>query len=202
MQTATTDQPAPASDNSPDKAPSRDADAVGAVGVANGPTSGGLRAAGHAGDAAVALRRRNRPGKPKEERGTFDGPSWQAESRFAAQRAEYYESWTAYTLAMELLTEFPGGRLPGGEGIEDYRAYLPNPDEIEQRKLELRWLQRLGFTDRFIASVMQKDSPPIAMVMEARRRGLTAVGIAVKFEAFLEPNEYDGQELLWEPQAS
>ena len=172
-----------------------------AVGVANGPTSSGARAAGHAAAGTVALRRRNRQGKPKEKRGTFDGPSWQVENRFAAQRAEYYESWTAYRQAMELLTLFPGGRLPGGEGIEDYRAYLPNPNEIEQRKLELRWLQRLGFTDRFIASVMQKDSPPFAMVMEARRRGLTAVEIVVKYEAFLEPTEYDGQELLWEPQA-
>jgi len=181
--------PAPAGDNSPDKAPSRDAAGLQAAGMATGLTGTGPRAAGHAGG--------GRRGKPKPLIGTFDGPRWQAERRFAPHRAAYYESWTAYREALELLRLYPAGRLPGGEGIEDYRAYLPSPAEIEQRKIQLRYLQRLGFTDRFIASVMQKESPPFAMVMKAKRRGLTAAQIAAKFEAFLEPTEYDRQELLW-----
>ena len=186
--------PAPAAPSSPAKAPSGDAAGLQAAGMANGPTASGPRAAGHAG----GTRRGTGQGKPKPVIGSFDGPHWQAERRFAPHRAAYYESWTAYREAMELLRLYPTGRLPGGEGIEDYRAYLPSPAEIEQRKVQLRYLQRLGFTDRFIASVMQKDSPPFAMVMGARRRGLTAAQIAAKFEAFLEPTEYDGQCLLME----
>jgi hypothetical protein len=62
-------------------------------------------------------------------------------------------------------------------------------------------LQRLGFTDRFIASVMQNDSPPFAMVVGAKRRGLTAAEIAATFEDFVGPTEYDGEGLLRERHA-
>lgn len=196
MQDSPTLTPAPAGDNSPDKAPSNATAGLQVASGANVPTGTGPRAGGHAGGG----RRGTGQGKPKPVVGSFSGPRWQAERRFAPHRAAYYESWTAYREAVELLRLYPTGRLPGGEGIEDYKAYLPSPDEIERRKVQLRYLQRLGFTDRFIASVMQKECPPFAMVLKARRRGLTAAQIAAKYEAFLEPTEYDWQCLLMERQ--
>jgi len=115
--------------------------------------------------------------------------------RLAAHQTAY-DSSTDYRLALEHLRRYSGGRLPGGKRLKDYGAYLPSPEEIEQRKRQLRYLQRLGFTDRFIASVMQNDSPTFAMVLGATRRGLTAAEIAAEFKRFLKRTEYDAEGLL------
>jgi len=43
-------------------------------------------------------------------------------------------------------------------------AFIPSPTEIEQRKADLQWLQACGFTEHFIASVMECDQPKICYV--------------------------------------
>lgn len=46
----------------------------------------------------------------------------------------------------------------------DKAAYLPNPDEIKLRGLQVRWLTELGFNNIFIESCMRWDSPRIEVV--------------------------------------
>ncbi|QEG39397.1 hypothetical protein [Roseimaritima ulvae] len=48
--------------------------------------------------------------------------------------------------------------------VEDRNAFLPSPEEIEERKMMLRWLQSQRFGQHFIGCVMQLDHPGYRLV--------------------------------------
>ena len=61
-----------------------------------------------------------------------------------------------------------------GRECEDFGSYTPSPKEIRRRIGMMRWLEALGFDDRFVCSVMYYGSPSIEMV----RKFVKKYGIA------------------------
>ncbi len=98
------------------------------------------------------------------------------------KRSEYYKSWETWLETTERHEE--EGRS------EDKGAYLPDPVEVEIRIARLKELQRLGFNDRFICSVMQHDTPTMRKV----RQMVARYGVSETYrrcKPFLAPTEYD-----------
>jgi len=76
---------------------------------------------------------------------------------------------------------------------EDFKAFLPSPHEIEERKAMLLWLQMKSFSDRFICSVMQHDHPGIGLVMRfVKKYGPEET--ERRLEPFLPETEYDNAD--------
>lgn len=48
--------------------------------------------------------------------------------------------------------------------IQDINSFLPSPEEIEERKVMLRWLMSHRFDQHFIGCVMQLEHPGYALV--------------------------------------
>ena len=108
-----------------------------------------------------------------------------SEDKFFDERAEHYDSWSAYCETVERHQQ-------GGRSTADRGAFLPDPDEIEVRIAMLRELQGHGFNERFIASIMQHDTPTISVVRVAVARcGPRATWL--RYRNFLETTEYDDE---------
>ena len=73
---------------------------------------------------------------------------------------------------------------------EDLNAYLPSPQEIEDRKESIGWLRHQGFDSSFICGVMSFEHPGINRVKEmVRKYGPEAT--YEKLKPFLIKTEYD-----------
>jgi len=67
--------------------------------------------------------------------------------------------------------------------------YFPSPSEIEQRKYQLRYLQKQNFTSHEIASILQYDMPDFLTVFEMCQK-FPAVEVQRRIQIFLLKNEY------------
>jgi len=93
------------------------------------------------------------------------------------ERSGYYDALDAYEEEI------------GGRSANNAR-YLPSPGDIEQRITDLRWLQEQGFNQRFIASVLQFDTPTLDVVVKmVKRHG--PFETYKRLRIFLAPTEYD-----------
>ena len=69
-----------------------------------------------------------------------------------------YDSWDSFDEDMSRLEDKHQSR-------EDAGAYLPDPDEVQERIAQMRWLQhKLKCPDRVINEIMIFDTPCIEMV--------------------------------------
>ena len=83
-----------------------------------------------------------------------------------------YDSWEFYYAEADAIAA-------------DDKSYYPNPDEIEQRRKDLHWLQEQGFGHRFIKSVMHFDTPNIETLRRMRNKGKEVKKIQLHFRNFL-----------------
>ena len=51
-----------------------------------------------------------------------------------------------------------------GRNCEDFGSYTPSPREVRKRIGMMRWMEALGFDDRFVCSVMHHECPSIVTV--------------------------------------
>lgn len=73
------------------------------------------------------------------------------------------------------------------------KVYEPTEAEISERRDILDWLQSCGFSNRFIASIMQFDCPGIDLVSKlVRKYGVTET--IRRLEPMLEHTEYDEEK--------
>lgn len=85
-------------------------------------------------------------------------------------------SWEAY---WRTLHDHQGpGRVKGDQG-----AYLPDPDEVESRIKDMKWLVERGFPDELITAIMVEDCPDLLRVrqMVARHGAAAAVARCLEF---------------------
>jgi hypothetical protein len=74
--------------------------------------------------------------------------------------------------------------------VRYHDTYLPDEEEITARAKELRWLQGMGFSSRFICNVM-RGYLDIKVVRAAITHGVRPGVIETQYDILLEPTEYD-----------
>ena len=72
--------------------------------------------------------------------------------------------------------------MSGNYPFDRSTPYMPTPQEIQERKQKIIWLQRQGFSDNFISSVMYHDSPKFEDILKGFENHSNAAQLEIYYK--------------------